>query len=69
MTNVRLSVECYGNTEKELMNWKEESIDSPACVTIGLSPEDSIGSRAIMCRRLGRIFCLEERAGMQARHG
>lgn len=50
------------------MSWKEESIDSSEYVTIGLSPEDSIGSQAIMCRRMERIFCLEERAGMPAMH-
>lgn len=56
------------NTDKELMSWKEESIDPSDCVTTGLSPEDSIGSQAIMCRRMERIFCLEERAGMQEMH-
>lgn len=62
MTNVRLSVKCHGNTEKELMSWKEELI----CVTGGLSPEDCMGSQDILCRRIeGHFARRKEQASKQ----
>lgn len=68
MTNVRLSVECYGN--REIIDELEGVVSniSLSGVDVSLRLEDQIESQVIWCRRMERAFHWEERVGNQAKH-
>ena len=56
MTNVRLSVECYGN--REIIDELEGVVSniSLSGVDVSLRLEDQIESQVIWCRRMERAF-------------